>query len=262
MKLFAVIISIVLPASMTFANPVAIPWSMAHTPSAGLKDITFPINIANAPHVSGYYFAQQFAFNGANTVGYTGLQPRPDQNGSSIVHGVFSSFINGTTSSPSDPNCHSGADGGPGVSCAVEIASSYSHTYNLLVENVSGTTWTGTMIDTVTGVRTRIGTFTLPAGTSGIQSSQVGFVEYYLWNLTPGVCSTLPKTSVFFGTPSTSTSGAGPGSQSDAYEYGDCIGEADFVTSRNSSGVAVTIGFVQSSRFTWLNRLYKLLIQA
>ncbi|KAI0792928.1 hypothetical protein C8Q75DRAFT_804635 [Abortiporus biennis] len=240
MKLSLLSILSLLPV-YTFAL-VGISWNVANTPSAGLKDITFPFNMANAAHVSGYYYAQQFTFVNAPTVGYTGIQPRPNQNGRSIVHGVFSSFINGTTTN--DANCHSGADGGPGVSCAVEVASDYSHTYNMMVENTSGTTWNGTMVDTVTGVRTHVGSWTLPSNMGGIKSSQVGFIEYYLWNDGKNhPCNTLPKTSVFFGIPTTMTLGAIP-SLGNAYEYGNCVGQVNFVTSRSPLGVSVSVGVV------------------
>ncbi|KAF7795891.1 hypothetical protein EIP86_007058 [Pleurotus ostreatoroseus] len=217
---------------------------MANTPSAGLKDITFPINMANAAHKSGYYYAMQYGFVGLSDIGYTGIQPRPDNaQGQSVVHGVFSSFVNGTTTS--DANCHLGADNGPGVSCAVEIAvsSGYAHTYKFEVRNAGGTTWVGTMIDALTGVRTHIGSWTLPAGSGGIESSQLGFVEYYLWNDKQNhPCNTLPKTQVFFGTPTTKTSGAGPGKLGTPYEYGNCVGQVGFSTTTSASGASVTVG--------------------
>ena len=64
--------------------------------------------MANAPQESGFYFAQQFNFNNVDEVGYCGVQPRAASDGNSIVHGVFSSFQNGTTTD--NPNCSNGAD--------------------------------------------------------------------------------------------------------------------------------------------------------
>ncbi|KAL0578371.1 hypothetical protein V5O48_003623 [Marasmius crinis-equi] len=238
-KLSAFALVALLPA---YTHAVGISWSMANTPDSGLKDITFPINMANAAHDSGYYYAMQYNFVGLNDVGYTGIQPRPDNSaGQSVVHGVFSSFVPGTTTN--DSQCSPGADGGPGVSCAVEIPSSYADTYNFVVANTEGTTWTGTMVDTATGVQTHIGSWTLPSGSGGIKSSQVGFVEYYNWN--DGQthdCNTLPKTEVFFGTPTTQTSNAGPGALGDAYEYGVCVGEEGFSQTRAENGVSVKVG--------------------
>ena len=58
-------------------------WSISNVPSTGLTDITFPITIVEADHISGYYFAQQFNFVGLSDVGYTGIQPRPNKGGTS-----------------------------------------------------------------------------------------------------------------------------------------------------------------------------------
>ena len=221
---------------------VGISWNVTNVPSSGLRSIAFPFSIANAPHKTGYYFVQQFNFIGQSDVGYTGLQPRPDSNYNPIIRAAFSNFINGTTHG--DPNCHYGADGGPGVSCAVEFSASYANGYRIEVVNIYGNTWTGTVVDTTTGMRVHIGAWTLPAGTDGIRSSQVGFIEYYLWNGQHHACSSLPYTSMVFGVPLTTTSGA-IGSLGDAYECGDCVGQVDFRTHRTSDqGVAVSVRFV------------------
>ncbi|KAF3386890.1 hypothetical protein F1880_001179 [Penicillium rolfsii] len=218
---------------------VGLSWSVSNVPSNGLTDISFPISMPNAPHKSGYYFAQQFNFNGQSDVGYTGLQPRPDANGKSIIHGVFSSFIDGTTTT--DANCSVGADGGPGVSCAVDVQATYDHGYLLEVQNTGGTTWTGTLVDSVSGTRTHIGSYTLPSGTGGIKGSQVGFVEYYPWNAGSHACGDLPKTSVTFGAPISTTGKSG--SLDQPYEYGDCVGQVGFSTMQSGTGYEVTVGF-------------------
>lgn len=215
-------------------------WSISNVPASGLKDVTFPMSIAQAPHKSGYFFAQQFNFVGQTDVGYTGLQPRPDSGGKPVIHAVFSSFIGGTTTN--DGNCSPGADGGPGVSCAVEFSSAYSHQYELEVMNTGGTTWTGTVVDLDTSKRVRIGSYTLPAGSQGIAHSQQGFVEYYPWNSGSHTCSSLPYTSVAFGRPTTKK-GAHVGAIANAYEYGDCVGSVAFRTKRTTAGIEVDVGF-------------------
>jgi hypothetical protein len=221
-------------------------WSIEDVPDAGLQDITFPFNMAKAPHVTGYYFAQQYSFVNVDQIGYTGLQPREDKDGQSIVHGVFSSFQGGTTSD--HPNCSEGADGGPGVSCAVEIVGDYSHTYHCVVENIGDTTWRGSLVDTVTGESVVIGLWSLPAGAGGIQASQGGFVEYYPWN--DGKehgCETLPWTEATFGSPFSSTKSAGNGSITSVYEYGGCEGKAGFSKEETSDGWDIKVGFSKSS---------------
>ncbi|KAF9505860.1 hypothetical protein BS47DRAFT_1378217 [Hydnum rufescens UP504] len=197
---------------------VGIDWKVSGAPASGLKDVTFPFSLANAPHKSGYFFAQQFSFSGQSDAGYTGFQPRPDSGGGPIIHAVFSSFIQGTTTS--DVNCHDGADG---------------------ILNTQGTTWSATVVNTATKLRIPVGSYMLPAGTGGITGSQVGFVEYYPWNAATHTCSSLPYTWVTFGIPTTLSGGSG--SLGDAYEYGDCVGKVGFQTSRTSLGVQVDVGF-------------------
>jgi hypothetical protein len=221
-------------------------WNFTTAPDTGLSDITFPFNIAEAPHVSGFYFAQQFNFHGIPDVGYTGLQPREDDNGKSIVHAAFSSFQKGTTTN--HPNCHTGADGGPGVSCAVDIDGPYCHTYNLVVENIGGTTWRGTLVDSVTKAATEIGNWTLPAEAGLIVNGQLGFVEYYNWN--DGKthnCTDLPETKAIFYNP-TSTSASG-GSITSVYEYGDCKGKSGFSLEKldDDEGYDIEVGFDQET---------------
>ncbi|KAJ6595164.1 hypothetical protein DFH09DRAFT_1136346 [Mycena vulgaris] len=216
-------------------------WSITNVPSTGLTDITFPITIVEADHISGYYFAQQYGFVGSS-IGYTGIQPRPDSGGNSVLHGVFSSFVAGSTTS--DANCHTGADGGPGVSCAVEWNGVYNRTYDFVVQTSGVRTWVGTAVDTVTGTKIHIGTYTLPVGASGIQSSQAGFVEWYPWNggIPPNHCARLPYQKTIFGTPRTTHAGS-VGTQSLSYEYGDCVGQVAFHTEKVASGVENNCGF-------------------
>lgn len=213
-------------------------WNMENTPADGLKDITFPMSMPNATHESGYYFMQSFLFENVGHSGYTGLQPRPNSGSNSVVHGVFSSFVNGSTTT--DANCHDGADSGPGVSCAVEInVPSYDHLYHLVVENTEGTTWKGTLVDTVTNDETHIGSFTLPSQAKGIKSSFRSIVEYYPWNGGPSTlpCDKLPWTEAYFGPPTTNTPGAGPGSINPfAQENPQCNGKVDFKQTKTSDG--------------------------
>lgn len=218
-------------------------WRFTSAPADGLNDVTFPFNIAKAPHKAGYYFAQQFNFHNVTDVGYTGLQPRPDFRGNEVVHAAFSSFQAGTTTN--HPNCHMGADGGPGVSCAVDIIGNYTHTYNLEVKNVRGTMWRGTLIDTVTRKATVVGEWTLPAGAGKIVNGQVGFVEYYNWNDGKPVhdCRTLPFTQAKFYNPKSKTKGSSGGAITKVYEYGLCIGKVKFSATKLSKNQNIRVGY-------------------
>ena len=218
---------------------MAMYWNVPNVPCGGFRTINFPFDISQAPHKEGWYFAQQFNFLGQDSVGYTGLQPRPDdENGQPVIHAAFSSFIDGTTQD--DPNCWDTADGGPGVGCAVDFSAPYDHSYHLEIVNTGGTTWTGTCVDDTTGNRIHVGTYTLPSGTQGIMGEQWGFVEYYA--LEPKECPKVPYTSVTFGHPFTPTD---TGSLGNPYENPGafCTGEQDFKFSRSTAGVRVEAGF-------------------
>lgn len=220
----------------------ALDWSVADTPAEGLTEITFPITIVEADHEEGYYYAQQYSFEGTG-MGYTGIQPVPDADGKTQLRVVFSSFTDGTTAD--DDNCSDGADGGEGVSCKLIVNATYDDTFNLEIRNTEGTTWTGTVISSKTGVESHIGTYTLPAESGGITGGQAGFVEYYPWNGMPShECSEIIKTSVIFGNPTSETEGVGEGSVGEGYESGDCVGEAGFKTQKTSEGTQITVGFI------------------
>jgi hypothetical protein len=214
---------------------------MTNVPATGFEHITFPMTIVDADHFSGYYFAQQFTF-GNSSVGYTGLQPRPDSGGLPVLHGVFSSFVTGTTST--DPNCRNGADGGAGVSCAFEWHGEYNRTYDLEVKHEGEHVWAGVAIDTVTKERIHIGRYKVPATASGIRPYQLGFVEWYPWNNRKPAdhCAKLPYQKTIFGIPSTTHPGS-VGAEDLAYEYGDCVGLVAFNTRRVPGGVENNCGW-------------------
>jgi hypothetical protein len=241
MKLTTAAVIALCAPSLAFAL-VGNEWKFDSVPSAGLSDVTFPFNMAKAPHKSGFYFAQQFNFKNVAEVGYTGLQPREDKNGASIIHAAFSSFQGGTTTK--HPNCRAGADNGPGVSCAVDINGNYNHTYNLVVKNTGGTTWRGTLVDTVTRKATVVGEWTLPSGAGKIVNGQVGFVEYYPWNGQPShTCKSLPITEAKFYNPTSKTAGASGGRITSVYEYGDCVGKAGYSLTKMTKGYDIKCGF-------------------
>ncbi|OAQ73251.1 hypothetical protein VFPPC_01008 [Pochonia chlamydosporia 170] len=200
-------LSPLLPAAVA-VQMVHLGWEAANVPASGLQDVTFPMAMPKAPHESAYYFEQAISFKNIPkkypfSVIYTGLQPRPDKNGKSIVHATFSSFFPDTTTT--DKACHLGADGGPGVSCAIDVESSYNDTYHLQIK-VNGQTYSGTLINSNTNQTWGMGSFDLPAGVSGMKGGKwVGFVEYYNTGLQD--CTKYPFTAATFGTPFTSMVG-------------------------------------------------------
>lgn len=222
---------------------VSIGWSIPGTPADGLRDITFPMTVNKATaHQDGIYFAQQFGFTNAADVGYTGLQPRANSGGSERLSARFSNFVAGSTTN--DPLCHEGADGGPGVTCAVDFDAVYGHRYDIKVERTGTDTWTGTARDTVTGKETHLGTYTLPAGSGNLRGSQGGFVEYYA-----GIpsCAEMPRSDVVFGGPTSGDAGGLSGTARANYEYSDCVGESGYHAEDDGAGTHVTRGFVSTA---------------
>ncbi|KAF4953684.1 hypothetical protein FGADI_5791 [Fusarium gaditjirri] len=221
-------------------------WAFKKAPAAGLNDVTFPMSMKGAPRTSGHYFAQQFGFKGINDIGYTGLQPRPDKNGKQIVHAVFSSFQKGTTTK--HKNCYAGADGGPGISCSIDITGNYSHLYNLRVKNVGGTTWRGTITDTVTGYWYVIGEWKLPSSARKMLNGQAGFFEYYEWNdgKPKHNCTSQPFSQVFIGNPTSKTRGASGGAITKVYEDGECVKRLGLKATKTGKGYQIKAGFAQS----------------
>ena len=165
-------------------------------------NLTFPMIVKpDTLRASGIYFAYEFSFMNTYDIGYMGLQPRPDKDGKECLHAAFSSFIKDSTTD--DPQCHLGADGGPGVSCAVDFEGHCGDTYDLTVHKTAEHTWSGDLVDRETGEKVHIGTWSLPKEIGDLHSSYVGFLEYYgnpagpTWHS----CSEMAKAHVVFGPP-------------------------------------------------------------
>ncbi|MBO1330741.1 DUF3472 domain-containing protein [Streptomyces sp. VRA16 Mangrove soil] len=241
LSLAAALLPVVAPASASASvggGNVLVSWSVPGTPAGGLSNITFPITVNPATaHQAGTYFAQQYDFEYA--MGYTGLQPRANNGSTERLSARFSTFTAGA--STTDPLCHAGADGGPGVTCAVDFDGVYGHRYDIKVARTGTDTWTGTATDSVTGTATHLGTWTLPAGSGNLKGSQVGFVEYYA-----GIpsCAEMPRTDGVFGGPTSTDAGGLSGTTRAEYEYSDCVGEANYQAQDAGSGTHVTRGFV------------------
>ncbi|WP_194897987.1 DUF3472 domain-containing protein [Catenulispora pinisilvae] len=229
------------PASAAVAGGnVSLAWSLPGVPADGVTNITFPMTVNEATqHASGTYFAAQFNFTNAPDVGYMGLQPRADSNGQERLHAAFSSFNAGTTTD--DPQCSTGADGGPGVSCATDFDAVYGDVYALTVTQTGPDTWTGTATDTDTQVTEHIGTYRLPSGSGNLAGSQVGFTEDYL---SVPSCAQSPRIDVFFGNPTSTDAGGLTGTIKAQYEYNGCVGQADYQATNSSDGAHVTRGYI------------------
>ncbi|QGI97508.1 hypothetical protein CEK26_010577 [Fusarium fujikuroi] len=219
MKFTAAVVALNLP-SLGLAS-VYNTWKFNKFSSAGIDDITFPMKMQGTPREEGLYFAQQFGWKGINDIGYIGLQPRPDKNGKQVIHAAFSSFQKGTTST--HKHCTAGADGGAGLSCAIDIFGDYSHLYHLTVKHIGGTRWRGVLTDTVTGTSNVIGEYTLPSSARKMTNGQ----------------------DVFIGDPTTKTSGASGGKITRIYQDGECVNKLNLKATRFAHGYQIQAGFKQ-----------------
>ncbi|KAF9574120.1 hypothetical protein EC968_007372 [Mortierella alpina] len=230
---------------------VGIKWSIPNAPALGLNNIEFPFIIAEASHIDGYYFAQQFKLPGSGSevppgFGTIGLQTRPDANGKPVIQAVFSSSIKGTTFEPTEKNCQDGAEGGSGATCSVTFNAPYTDVYILRVEQVEGA-WEGIALNNRTKAETSIGAWKPPGPARLAEASQTGFVEYTAsTNGGSYECPHLPKTTVIFGVPTTSHEGKTViGLLEDAIEDGDCKERVDFTNKKTlEGGRIVSLGFV------------------
>ncbi|ELY5941310.1 hypothetical protein SNN83_004487, partial [Cronobacter malonaticus] len=216
------------------AGNVSVTWAMKGMDmSKRLTNVSFPFVVnKDTLRKSGTYFAQQFFFDGVNNGAYLGLQPREDKNGKTYIRGVFSSFIEGSTST--DSNCSDGADGGAGVSCGFEFPASYGEEYTITVTKTNNTTWSGDAIHRKSGQVIHIGSWSLPDNVGDIMPSGGGFIEYYAY-YEPGYpqfvvpeCDKLAKVDVIFGPVQSTNYGGVVGDISNPYEYNtkECLSEA------------------------------------
>lgn len=215
-------------------------WTIDNVPDAGLTDITFPISVTGSDHEKHYYYAMQYPFLGVDGIGYTGLQPQADaDNGTAQIRGVFSTFISGSTTD--DDQCSEGADGGPGISCGLVFEGDYSATYNLVIKNTGGTTWTGTAVNKKTSEQLHLGTYTLPSSAKGIKGGHMGFVEDYL-----GVdqCSEMIKGGTVVGKPFSDSTTNAKGGIDEPNASGTCSGQkANWSAKNGTDGWTMTLGF-------------------
>ena len=65
---------------------------------------------------------------------------------------------------------------------ALEFSTQFADVFQIEVINTESSKWRGAVVDTTTGKRVHIGSWTLPASTKGIKGGQEGFIECFSWN--------------------------------------------------------------------------------
>ncbi|MGW6154099.1 hypothetical protein ACWFRM_13325 [Streptomyces sp. NPDC055144] len=167
-------------AGESWASTPTVRWTTgAPTP---VTELTLPMSFESAPDASGIYFAYYTTLE-SGTRPYAGFQPKPAVDGKPTLQAIFSSFnANATTT---DSHCKYGADGGAGVSCAVQFPYTKGTMYAVELSRVSddGTTqlMNGEVVNTETGADVaHIGSFRLPVASGRFKAADQGFIEPYL----------------------------------------------------------------------------------
>ncbi|KAG0310349.1 hypothetical protein BGZ99_000436 [Dissophora globulifera] len=131
-----------------------------------------------------------------------------------------------------------------GVSCAVQVTANYAHRYSMVVVNTKGTTWRGSLLDTVTSKSTVVGEWTLPQGAGKLINGGTNAVDYYPWNNNENVvCNTLPFTEVSFYGPTSTTKGATGGSWRIPRPVGACVNQVQLNATFKATSYNIKIGF-------------------
>lgn len=175
--------------SISATNPQHFISSTATLPETN-QDYTYSIKVNTPLSTDNIYYGQ---YNYAQGDGgyYSGVQPHA--NGTINVR--FSFFGTGATAMHS--NCDSGADGGSGVTCALDgLDYSVRTTYTINSHRTSdsnGTTYTGTITNETTGVKKTIGAWRLPADYPGFGDQMTEFIEKFSGIST---CADIPAVSV------------------------------------------------------------------
>lgn len=167
-------------AGQSWASTPTVRWTTgAPTP---VTELTLPMSFEAAPDASGIYFAYYTTLE-SGTRPYAGFQPKPAVGGKPTLQAIFSSFNADATTT--DANCTYGADGGAGVSCAVQFPYTKGTMYGIVLDRVSddGSTqlMNGEVVNTATGAHVaHIGSFRLPVASGRFKPSDQGFLEPYL----------------------------------------------------------------------------------
>lgn len=198
----------------------SVSWAITDPPKEGVDQIEFSFKVNSPESDPGYYMAMQFPFVNREDIGYCGIQPNGDKQGSAL----FSIFGSGAEIVDSD-NCNGGADGGDGVSCKVEMTN-YDVNKQFYIQinrdENDKRIWAGAVTDKQ-GYTQKIGSWKLGAEVGGINGvGHLGFLEYFA---AADTCGDLPYIDGIWYQPHTdnyNTTLDGPS------EYGNCEGNANF----------------------------------
>lgn len=209
MLLTSVLCALALSGGANAANAVS-PGVWRHIPNppaAGFHEVsaTFKVD-TSSERTTGYYAASQWSFQG-HDVHYFGIQPR-EPGSEKTGHIAYSVFGKGSTVADSKL-CYSSADGGSGVSCAIEIDLDYGREYKIVskvVETKNGSLrWQGTIYDDAGHDLATLGSFWTDTTYGGLSGKVTQWLEWYPFNgdggLEPEQRACVPHIKVHYGLP-------------------------------------------------------------
>ncbi len=147
--------------------------------SGPVTSVEYSMSVADGTPQSGHYHAIQQNFS-ASGVYYSGLQPA-DNN---TIRALFSVFGPGTR--PDSTNCHGGADGGAGTSCATVLpynSNGPRQTFRFVITkdatNATENRWKATVRDEKGGTAKEVGAWWVDKNRGDLSNRLDGFVERF-----------------------------------------------------------------------------------
>lgn len=220
-------------APLALAGPI-VWYTVPNTPAEGLESVSAKFNMdPSSTHIRGYYAATQWHFKG-HDVQYFGVQPFTPGTKKTTGHITYSVFGKGSHSG--DPKqCSSGADGGSGVSCWLDIDLDYGRWYTIESTVVEKTAegsrrWNGTLIDDE-GSKTHIASFWTDASYDALSGRASQWLEWYPYNtdrLTPQTRPCQPPFKVRYGRPTAGSNVAPISPTSDGSKDDKCAWAAGY----------------------------------
>ncbi|KAK5996099.1 hypothetical protein PT974_04526 [Cladobotryum mycophilum] len=233
----------ILPA-LSSAGNILLQWQLGNgAPGGGIKEISFPINVTNAPATLEYLYIVMFDFDHSNSIQASiRIGPSVRQKDYSLNNVVFRSpEVSVVAPQPEEPNCreirrfrHTQ------IECAVKIPKSYRPVYSLVVQHVSPGTWSRTLVDASTGDKTHISSWNMNRIRLSIEP-MLKSSGLYIAGLNKNgngkhpLCQDLPKTEVVFGNPTTTTGDIAPGTVKRRNIHNYLCNKADLATVTTSN---------------------------
>ncbi|MFJ9690793.1 DUF3472 domain-containing protein [Kitasatospora sp. NPDC101183] len=153
---------------------------------------TYTVEVDTPLATDSIYYAH-YVWGKNNNGYYSGIQPHP--NGKAGVR--FSYF--GSNATPDNPNCHGDADGGAGVTCAIDdLDYAAGRKYTITTrksESADAVTYTGTIKDLTSGKERTIGSWRLPQDFAGFSPNANAFIEKFSGIST---CADIPPVNVSY----------------------------------------------------------------